>query len=336
MKNRKWEVLINLAIIAVFLAVAGWLMLLTKNKYEEKLVEIIAFSVIGLIAHYQLSLVLHELGHTLLAKLCKMNVQYIDFGLFSIDCEGKKIKLFGGNKGEAGEILFASEGQISEKQIKLIAFGGLLLSLIYVVICYLPLLFVDQMIADCLLKIGGLSAVYLLFVNLLPIDKTSDGAILLSRKQYPAILSAVINHQTAVKKGEIPVEADIFKSSSQPLACYYHYLYLMHEGKTEEAYALINKLNDEIDELTDEEYTLIFSEIVTVNCLQSERDESINARAEIFFDAELNTPAFLRAHYLYRKKQGESTWAEGLRASYLKTLESAPLFILEVEKQFNK
>ena len=81
---------------------------------------------------------------------------------------------------------------------------------------------------------------------------------------------------------------------------------------------------------------LIFSEIVTVNCLQSERDESINARAEIFFDAEFNTPAFLRAHYLYRKKQGESTWAEGLRASYLKTLESAPLFILEVEKQFNK
>ena len=40
MKNRKWEVLINLAIIAVFLAVAGWLMLLTKNKYEEKMHEL--------------------------------------------------------------------------------------------------------------------------------------------------------------------------------------------------------------------------------------------------------------------------------------------------------
>jgi hypothetical protein len=335
MKNRKWGVFINLAIVAVFLAVAVWLTLLLKNKYQDQLIKVVVFAVIGLTAHYQLSLIVHELGHTLLAKSCKMNVKRVNFGLFSVDCENKKIKLSSGNNGEAGEILFASESAVSEKQIKLIAFGGLLFSALYVAVCYLSLLFIDGLLPTCLMLIGGLSAVYLLFVNVLPIDKTSDGAILLSRKQYPAIISAIINHQTAVERGEIPSEQEIFKCSEQPLARYYHYLYLMLEGCVDEAQAIISKINDEIDELTDEEYNLIFPEIITSGCLNNALDDGLNARAEIFFDEEINSPAFLRAHYLYRRNQGESTWAEGLRESYLKTVESAPLFLKEIERHFD-
>jgi hypothetical protein len=182
MKNRKLGVVINLIIISAFLAVAIWLVFLTKNKYQDGLLHIVAFSLIGMLANYQLSLILHELGHTLFAKLCKINVKRINFGLFFIDCENKKLKFFAKTDGEAGEILFSSANATSEKQIKLVAFGGLLFSLIYVALCYLLLLFFDSVLITCLFAIGGLSALYLLFVNILPIDKTSDGAILLSRK----------------------------------------------------------------------------------------------------------------------------------------------------------
>ena len=335
MKNRRLAAVINLSIIALFVGAVVGLTVFAKNKYQAQVLPIIIFVIAGLVLHYALSLIFHEMGHTLFAKTCKMDIKQINFGLFSIDFSTKKIRWFTYFSSEAGEMLFSSFNEVSAKQIRLIAFGGLLFSFLYLIICYIPLLFVHELTLTCLLGIGGISAVYLFFVNILPIDKTSDGAILISRKQYPIIMSAIINHQKAVECGEIPSEQEVFKKSMQPLARYYHYLYLMLEGKKEEAHLIIRELSDIIDELTDEEYNLIFSEIIAINCLNNSLDEDLNARAEIYFDEEVESPAFLRAHYLYRKAQGENAWAEGLYASYLKTVESAPLLIKEVEKQFN-
>ncbi len=335
MKNRRLETIINLLLLAVWLTVFGYLVVYAKRTFKMSGMDAFMLSITGFVLHYVFSLIFHEMGHVLFAKIKKMKIQYVNFGLFSIDFSAKKLRLFTYFSADAGETAFLPKKDISVGVIKLITFGGLLFSFIYAIICFIPLYFLVQRELFCVLGIGSCSAFYLLTVNILPIDKTSDGSILLSRGDYAKVLTQIINHQRKELEGEIPVEAPIFKSSSQPLACYYHYLYLLLQSRKEEAFYLINKLSLDLEEFIDEEYRLIFPEIITVNYLQGINDENVKARAEIFFTEEDNRPAVLRAHCIYRSSRGETEWAESLRKSYEKSIRHATAFTKAIESRFN-
>ena len=335
MKNRRLETLINLLLLAVWLVVFGVLVVYAKINFNMSGMDAFMLSVTGFVLHYVFSLLFHELGHVIFLKLLKMKLQYVNFGLFSIDFTAGKFRLFTYFSSDAGETAFLPTKDITHKEIKLVAFGGILFSFIYAIAGIAPLFFIISPEWFCVLGVGACSAFYLLTINLLPIDKTSDGSILISRKDYPKIVAAIVNHQRREMQGEIPPEAEIFKSSTQPLACYYHYLYLLLQNRKEEAFYVINKLSLSLDDFIDDEYQLIFPEIITVNFLQGIKDKSIMARAEVFFNEEDPRPAVIRAHCIFRSSCGETDWSESLRKAYEKSLRRASYFTKEIEKHFN-
>ena len=94
-------------------------------------------------------------------------------------------------------------------------------------------------------------------------------------------------------------------------------------------------LQNKLESLVNDEYSLIFPEVLFVCCEKGIRDEELKTRAEIFFSEEEVSPAILRAHVVYRKFYGDKEWAETLFSSYLKSLKNAPLFVKKVEEQTN-
>ena len=83
MKNRRLETIINLLLLAVWLTVFGYLVVYAKRTFKMSGMDAFMLSITGFVLHYVFSLLFHELGHVLFAKIKKMRVQYVNFGLFS-------------------------------------------------------------------------------------------------------------------------------------------------------------------------------------------------------------------------------------------------------------
>ncbi len=334
MKSKKIDALVNLSIFALWIIVSAILIVYSCGIFQMSALDVFIYSLTGWILNYAFGLFFHELGHVTFAKLCKMNIRYVNFGLFSIDYQNdKKIRPFTYFSPEAGETSFLPKEKMTKKHLKLIAGGGILFSVVYIVLCIIPLFFIENEILFCMLAIGACAPFYLLTVNLLPFDKTSDGSIIFSNRDYAEVIAEVANHQKALLENEMPEEAQIFKTSAEPLAFYYHYIYLILQNRREEAYNRIISLQPNLDNLLNDEYLLIFPEILYISLENAIDDEELKARAEIFFNEEARTPAILRAHRSFRRFYGDKDWADALQNSYVKSLSFAPNFIKRVEEQ---
>ena len=333
--NRKTVTVVNLILFAIWLLVACILTVYAYRQFNFSNVDVIAYSLTGLLVNYLLTIAIHEIGHIICAKICKMKVARVNFGPIEIDyTQNKKVKCFSRISLEGGESNFIPTKPVTKGQLRFVAFGGLFFTLLFAVACNIPMMISVNKTAFCFLTIGSCAAFYLFTVNLLPFDKTSDGTILLTNREYIDVIVAVLNHQFAVQKNGIPEESVIFKRSKEPLAVYFHFVYLILQHRKEEAYRDLLALSHMFYTLTDEEYTAIFTEILYEACQHGVLDDEIKNRADIFFTEENNTPSFLRAHCAYRKHQGEKEWACSIYKSYKKALSQSPAFIKEYESRY--
>lgn len=337
MRSRKIDAIVNLIILALWMTVALVLIFFANVKFSISALDIIMYSLAGFLVHYALSLLFHELGHLIFSAFCHMRPIYVNFGLFSVRTyPEKKVGFLTYFSREAGESSFVPKKKIKPKHVKILSLGGLIFSLIYALFCLCTLIYSPNPLLFCFMGIGSCSAFYLLTVNVLPFDKTSDGALILNKQGYCDVITAVSNHQMKVMQNVVPEEAVVFKKSSEPFAVYYHYCYLLMQNRKEEAYYLILTLENKLNDLTDDEYTLLFPEILFVSCIKNRMDEDLKNRAEVFFTEEEAHPSAVRAHFIYRKTTGDKEWAKILLGSYKNLLTSCPNFILSVEKQFSE
>jgi len=320
MQNKLKRLLIDLLPI-VFWCIA--IVLLIAFAYKNgslQLWQVLLLTLAGLIINYFLSLFFHELGHLAFAKKNKAKTASVNFGLFTVDKKQKRVKLFTVFGENAGSSEFVTVDKISAERVRSIAFGGLLFHLVYVLGVFLVILLVKNTILFSLFGIGGLSACYLLTVNLLPFDKSADGAVVL-RTEYAEAVAQISNLELAVKRDENIQLNDFLNASNQPLAKYCKYFIL----SLQDSKVAIDFLNiDQNTDLTDQEYGLLFPEMLFKACINGEVGEKLKNRAENYFSAQSLSICDLRAHYAFRLFTGESEWAKSILLTYNQELQNLP------------
>lgn len=92
------------------------------------------------------------------------------------------------------------------------------------------------------------------------------------------------------------------------------------KGEITEAFRDLSKLNDSVSRLSDDEYSVIFPELIFVAGVSGNGEffEKNAVLAESFFaSCENFSPAILRAHLAYRRYMGEEEWVNAIERSYL-------------------
>lgn len=329
----------KLSIIDLLPAVMGATIFLivlafTIFLFNQNPVSAIILSLVGLVLNYVTGIAVHEAGHVIAAKKYKMRLVFVNVGLFSVDYENAKIlpfTLFGKNAGKSS---FLPTRPVTEKQIRSIAAYGLAFSLAYFIIAVVFSVVVSVLTGHseplCVIAAGQAANYYILSFNALSSDKTSDGSLALGN-DYSRTVAQVSEIQRQILNGETPTEPDDLSSNNQPIAVYFRYLFALKNEGIKSAKGLL-KLLPELDEFSDDEFKLLYPEILYNVCKSGEKnDKTLSYASEFFSDAE-NTVAVLRAHAAYRRLTGDRDWANTLEKSYEAQLKNAPDFIKEIER----
>lgn len=330
MKNKTKGAIIDLCALVLWAALFVVLVFYAQNELGEKLINAILFSVIGLALNYTLCVAFHETGHLIFAKANKMRAVKINFGFLSIDyTEKSRLKLFTFFGENAGESNFLPTERVTEKVVKCVALGGILFNAIYFIAVVVVILVVKNPVLFCLFGAGGVPAGYLLTVNAIPLDKTADGAVLISKKGYARACANISEMQRQIQAGKAPIFEEYIKKSSQPLDVYCDFLRLSTTD-AKKALSRLNGLKNGFD-FTAQEYELIFPEMLFNACIGGFLNEELINRAENFFSQETKALSQIRAHYAYRKARGEAEWANAIFGEYQNGLKTATEFEREVE-----
>lgn len=334
MKNKRKCSIIDLLPLILTILLTISVFVFAVLMYKPTPVIAIFLCVVGLILNYVAGILIHELGHIVNAKKYKMQTIYVNIGIMSIDFITKAVKPFTLFKKDAGEARFLPTEKVTEKQLKVIANGGLVSSLIFLLIgtalgVALTVL-TSEPAAFCIFTAGQAANFYILAVNALSNDKSADGNIAFSSSTYAAVLAEVSNAELDIAKGLIPSEPELIKRDNQPITLYYHYLFTAINSGKEAAFDVLT--NIDLDSLTDQEYALIFPELLFKACKQKTISEEFIALAENFFADEPNGVSVLRAHIALRTYLGDEKWAEALKGSYAKLLAAEKPFVVSVEK----
>ncbi len=295
----------------------------------------VILSIIGLILNYVTGVAVHEAGHVAAAKKYKMRLVFVNLGIFSVDYVNAKIIPFTLFKRTAGETSFLPTEETDEKQIKSIAAHGLLYSLVFflaaIIISVVVSILTGHAEPICLISAGQAANYYILSLNALSTDKSSDGSVAFGNGKYARVLAYASNVERQIQMGETPTENDEFISDNEPIALYLHYLFTVHGGNGKTA---ANELSRSIsvDRLNDAEFNLIYPELVFNLAKRGVEKDELYDLAEDFFATAPNTVSVLRAHYAYRRVKGDAAWAETLEKSYKAQLEKAPPFAVETER----
>lgn len=320
MKNRLKHLLIDLLPLVLWLGAGVFLASQAIVKFELRPIRAILISFLGLVLNYYACLFFHELGHYVFARHNKMSVQKIKLGFMAIDVKNKKLKFASLDQTSAGGGEFSASGKISERQLKVVTFGGILFNAIYALAVFTVIILVKNPTVFCLFGIGGISACYLLTVNLLPFDKTSDGAILMGG-EYPSAVVQTNNLFASIAANESLEKSEFITNSKQPLAVYCNF-FITSLTSAEEALKLVDGLKIE-DLVTDQEYSLLFPEILFSCCVAGRISDGLKTRAENYFSVSDFSVSDLRAHYAYRVTMGEIEWAKSIKSSYDQMLKNA-------------
>ena len=336
--NSKKTFFINLILVIVWLGLAVLFNLYAISFLKAKVWVAVICSLAGVAINYFIALFVHELGHLIFAKKNGFVVNYVNFGLFAIDFtkQSKKVKFFTFFGENAGESVFVPNREITKQKLQSTAFGGLLFSLIFVVLSVVFVLFITSPVAFCLVGVAIVPATYLLVVNCLAFDKTSDGYLIFSNDDYADVLVEAMHQERQIAKGIIPSCPSILENSVQPLARIYYYKHLIIREKFKRANELLIDLSADILQFTDQEYELILPEIIYSECINGNLSEQNKNLAENFFVAANNDVATVRAHREYRKLKGEENWAQTLDKSYQRLLRSSTKFVKEYEKRLKQ
>lgn len=312
------------------------------------------FGAIGLALNYYLFVFFHELGHVAFSKRAGLKPIKINYGAFTVDYLKNLNNLSAGARGEglqkkakksknikisfspwfnknAGESSFAAVKPVRTESIKTVAFGGLSFSFIYCLAAFLVILLVNNAWLFCLFGAGACSAFYVFSINVIPIDKTNDGALVLFNS-YCGELAKMLEFSRLLSSGADICELEKLAADgekNQKVSAYSEYIryYIAAENNAEQAVlALNNSSVKKLNSLCDEELFTVLSELIfATSVLADERFLSENSNLiENYFSSDFSglsisgQLAFVRAHAAYRSALNANEWAAALRLAYKK------------------
>lgn len=348
MKNRAKALIINLLIGFTFLFAFVLKFIFYYESQNETLQNLplsIFLCLIGFIIGYILAVFVHELGHIVFAKKISLNVKTISFFIFNFDCQTKKLKI--NSSKNAGESQFTIDKKIDVQSLANLALGGLVFSILYYLLLDVILIVVNSMFLEkgqvnYLIFAMQNVAFYIFFVNVLPIDKDSDGSIaFFTKRQYNLCLAQSMNLQFEMQKGTLLTDLtcpSVFENSNQPIAVYYKYLFMVANDNKENAFEYVYKKRLLLNECTDNEYIALFPQVVYSAC-KLNKDKYLNSikeQATQFFE-NYDSIDCVRSHYQFRLFYNETKWSEVLKNTYEQALKQQTIqAIIQIENKLSQ
>lgn len=314
----------------------------------------------GLIINYYLFVFFHELGHVAFSGRAGLKPIKINYGIFTIDylknlsdnfdsdsisgadknsgaknAANKKITLsplFNKNSGEGS---FAPYKLVSQNDVKTVAFGGLLFSFIYCLAAFFVILFLNNAWLFCLFGAGACSAFYVFSINVIPLDKTNDGSLVLFNDYCEELakmlrFSHLLSENADIGEFEKLIDfSEDFKKTSKTtkqsaFSKYIKYFVTAEKSAEQAVFALNNSPLKNLGGLCDEELFTVLSELVFAACFfeNSAFLSENSSLIEGYFCADFGEPtlcaklAFVRAHAAYRAALKNAEWALALEQTY--------------------
>lgn len=268
------------------------------------------FSLIGVIVHYILSVILHEVGHMLVAKIRKCEIIEWSVCGFSYSKISKRFKF--SLKDYAGNVAFVSVNpEKAEEDLLVVSRSGVLANLIYLVICVLLGLIIFDFYSFAILLAGSYITVYMLVINFFPITDSNDGAVYMGIKrgriEYRATenLARILSYLYSGKTpAQIPKALYLYKDGlNGEGVAYYQMLSLIERGEFAQAYDIA----DEFAEVYPEQF---LPEKVYLSIMLG-----YNEFARDNFDRAIDmvnptSTTYFRLMAKYRYFTGEREWAQ--------------------------
>lgn len=284
-------------------------------------VRIAPFILVGVLVHYVVSVVIHELGHIVVAKF--RNCEIVEWSIlgFSNSKITKKFKF--SFRDYAGNVAFVSKNPLkAEGDLLAVSISGILASVIYLAICIILGLIIFNIYFIAFFVFGSYITVYMIVVNLFPITQTNDGAVFLGLKrgkiEYRAtenlarILSYLYNGKSP---SQLPKALYLYKDGlNGEGVAYYQMLALMEQGEYVQAYEIAEEYADvyPVQFLPEKFYLAIM--LGDNNFVDKNADRAIS----------MINPAsatYFRISAKYRYYTGEREWAHICEKSVIKANE---------------
>ena len=213
MKNAVLKRLINLIVTLLVIALYVVYFIYVISLKKSQVLQVVGFSVLGLVVSYLLTTLIHELGHILFGLICRLKLCYVKlFGLRFYKNENGKLKVTLSRDGNVfGETAFYStSNENSAVKIGLTAFGGPIFSFIQVIAqLVIALTLIDNTFMFCTFGISFVVPLYVFLINVIPFSYEHDGSVaftMLSGGKKSHIASSYVTASLLIAGGVSPEE----------------------------------------------------------------------------------------------------------------------------------
>lgn len=281
---------------------------------------------LGMVTHYFLSSVFHEVGHLLVGKSRKMVFVQGKILFFNFYRKGKKLKVGLCYPFETGEISMVSRS-VNEagKDLVLLSLAGNLFTFVYLVICLALGMIIRGYLGWYFFVLASVSTAYTLIINLIPLAENGDGALLFglikSKENYKSAISLAVANAylySGVSPSDIP-DGVLYLSSG-----YYSQrvellklLKLIDSSKMERAYVYSGELLTRCD---DDVRPRVLKERFFLAVIMSLSEEVEKLKEQVLPLLDGGEAEDMRISYYYRLYTKENEWANLIKASAEKSL----------------
>ena len=332
MKKQIFKQILEWVIVLLLLAVYS-VMVIDVIRLSENILYSIGITVLGLIITLVLSSIIHELGHVIFGVIAGLKLRSftILFLSFRFDL-GRlpRIKFVAPIDFGSTEFLPKNRDKYAKK-LFISAIGGLAFSLLYLAMG-IAFTFIDNYFTYCVFGITFPITAYIILVNLIPFETSSDGYLVFSWIAGGKIKRIIENSMTAIADVYLGVEpkdldsrllAEFTKDYDiySVRIIYLRYLaYFRRDGERaiQELLAICDS-----QRLNEEFYILVFKELF-YNAILKKDDAYIKANQEEavnYLSYEMH-PIDYRIHASYRAYIGDLEWAKLLIKSGEENLEN--------------
>ena len=266
------------------------------------------YASLGIVIHYILSTMFHELGLYVAGKMRKMVFIHGRIFVFEFYKKGKKTKLKLSLNEEAGETTMVSTiEENAKKDLVITSISGLLATVAYILVNVIFGIVVGTQFSLWFFTFSNIITIYMLIINLLPLSENSDGGIffglMFNRKNY-SLLPKIAKIQTMLYNGKTlsGLEEEFFDGEGvgQDVLNYYKIKYYQELKDYEKSYILC------VDEINNSLYVdilpeLVFNSSMLGNTLQRDYEELISY--------DLNVSSYFRAKSIFNQNIGDFVFA---------------------------
>lgn len=287
-------------IIIVFFIIFGILAIMGKT--------FALYASVGMVIHYVLSTIFHELGHLIVGKARKMVFAHGRIFFLEFYKKKQKTKLKFSIDDVAGETTMVSTiEENAKKDLIITSISGILVTIAYILVNVIFGVVVGTKFSLWFFTFSSIIPLYMLIINLLPLREDSDGAIffglILNSKKYSLlpkiakIQSILYNGKTLSTFGEGYFNGQGF---GQDNLNYYKIKYYQEIKDYQNSYELCKKeINNSLYiEVLPE---LVFNSSMIGEKMQTEYDELISY--------DLNKSSYFRAKSIFNANMGDFNFA---------------------------